>query len=135
MARADGTGTALARRAERALGGGTSRVPALPTNATRKDGDAPEIRIDAMDPLALECVCRGARRRVHALGIGAAPSAILTAHLALDQPLGNRAAIDGDERATSARAELVQVSGDELLTRSRCALVSFVQPRLVRTTR
>ena len=46
----------------------------------------------------------------------------VTEQLALEQAFGERAAVDREERPFGARRELVDVAGDDLLTRSRLAL-------------
>src|SRR5207244_13652639 len=45
-------------------------------------------------------------------------AALVTEQLVFDEVLGERGAVDGDERAFRIRAEAVQLAGDELLSRS-----------------
>src|SRR5580692_11001199 len=55
----------------------------------------------------------------------------MTKELALEQRLGHRGAIDGDERAARARASLVEGSSDELF--ARAALAGHENRRLGRS--
>src|SRR2546430_2267002 len=65
---------------------------------------------------------RGCLERALAEHIGAGEgTALVPEQLVFDQALGERAAVEGDQRALRARAEAMHLLGDELLSRSTLA--------------